>query len=135
MLSRRWPAAVGAAAAGLLLASCTSTRPHTGSATASDVDGVATITIETGPDLRFHPSTITVHPGPVKLVLNNRVQGGAGPPHNLTFDDFPAGLVPTVRAGQQRAVTFTAPAPGSYRFVCTIHATQGQNGVMIVTKP
>ena len=129
--SCRWPAA---AAAALLLAACTSSRPSTGSGTASDVGGVPTITVETGPDLRFHPATITVHQGPVQLVLSNRVQGGAGPPHNVQFDDFPAGFVPLVRAGQQRAIRFTAPAPGRYQFVCTIHATQGQRGVMVVTK-
>jgi plastocyanin len=130
---RCWPAAVGVVAAGLLLASCTSSGPPAvEAATASNVGGLATITVLTGPDRRFHPNTITVHPGLVRLVLKNRVQHVAGEPHNLTFDTFRAGTLPLIRPGQQTSTTFTAPAPGKYQFVCTIHA--GQTGVMVVTK-
>ena len=91
------------------------------SATASDVGGLATITIKTGPDRRFHPNTITVHPGPGAARPENRVQHAAGEPHNLTFDTFRAGTLPLIRPGQQTSTTFTAPAPGRYQFVCTIH--------------
>jgi plastocyanin len=125
--------AFAAAAAALLLTSCTSSgRPDTGSTTAVDVNGVEQVTIRTGPDRLFHPNTFTVHAGTVRLVLDNRIQNAAGEPHNLTFGNFAAGTVPLVRPGQHQAVTFTAPAPGRYQFVCTIHA--GMTGVMVVTK-
>jgi plastocyanin len=127
-------AAFGVAATALLLASCTNSgsRPNTGSTTAVDVNGVEQVTIRTGPDRLFHPNTIIVHPGTVRLVLDNRIQNAAGEPHNLTFDTFAAGTVSLVRPGQKQAVTFTAPAPGRYQFVCTIHA--GMTGVMVVTQ-
>jgi plastocyanin len=127
-------AAFGATAIALLLASCTSSsgRPDTGSTTAVDVNGIERVVIKTGPDRLFHPNTITVHPGTVRLILDNRIHNAAGEPHNLTFDTFAAGTVPLVRPGEHRAVTFTAPAPGRYQFVCTIHA--GMTGVMVVTK-
>jgi len=130
----RRPAAVGAVAAALLLASCSSSgRPgNTGSGTASNVNGLPTITVRTGPDRLFHPNMITVHPGRVRLVLVNRLEHSAGEPHNLTFDNFAAGTVPLLHAGQRRSVTFTAPTPGRYQFVCTIHV--GQTGVMVVTR-
>jgi plastocyanin len=117
----------------MLVAACTSSgRPDTGSGTASTVGGIPTITVLTGPDRLFHPNTITVHPGKVRLVLKNRVDHASGEPHNLTFDKFSAGTVPLVRAGQQRSIIFTAPTPGRYQFVCTIHV--GQTGVMVVTR-
>jgi plastocyanin len=127
-------AAFGVAAPALLLASCTNSgsRPDTGSTTAVNVNGVQQVTIRTGTDRLFHPNTITVHPGTVRLVLDNRIQNAAGEPHNLTFDTFRAGTVSLVRPGQKQAVTFTAPASGRYQFVCTIHA--GMTGVMVVTQ-
>jgi plastocyanin len=127
-------AAVAAAAAVLTLSACNSQgRPaNTGTGTASVVDGVPTVTILTGPDRVFRPNMITVHPGPVRLVLKNRVHNSGGPPHDLKFADFAAGFIPLVYAGRQRSVTFTAPALGRYQFVCTIHA--GQTGVMVVTR-
>lgn len=107
-------------------------RPHAGAGTASTVDGVQQITITTGPDLRFHPSTITVHPGKVRIVLENNATGSGGPPHNLQVNGLPGAFVPLTAAGRIGVVTFTAPAPGRYKFVCTIHEQQGQNGVLVV---
>lgn len=99
-------------------------------ASASTVDGVQQITIRTGDDLRFHPATISVHPGKVRVVLRNE---GKGPPHDWQVPTFPAAFVPLAGAGQTREATFTAPAPGRYQFVCTIHERQGQIGTMTVT--
>ena len=45
---------------------------------------------------------------------------------------FAADFVPLTAAGQTQAATFTAPAPGTYTFVCTIHVKQGQTGTLIV---
>jgi plastocyanin len=110
------------------------TRPHTGTGTATPAsDGVQQVSVDTGVDLRFHPSTLVVHPGKVRIVLVNTAKPGVGPPHNLTFDGLPgADSVPDVQAGYEASATFIAPAPGTYSFVCTIHANQGQTGKLIV---
>jgi plastocyanin len=121
-----------------LLVSCsnrqspTNKRPHNGTGTASMVAGAQVVTITSGVDLRFHPSTIVVHPGRVRIVLVNTSQAGAGPPHNVVFSGLPAADVPLATAGETQSVTFTAPAPGTYNFVCSIHARQGQSGKLIV---
>jgi plastocyanin len=107
-------------------------RPHTGTATAVVVDGVQQVTLTTGVDLRFRPSTFVVHRGLVQLKLINQAYNGGGPPHNLEFSGLPGDDVPITYAGETQVVTFTAPAPGTYAFVCTIHAAQGQTGTMIV---
>lgn len=107
-------------------------RPHSGTATASEVDGVQQIVVRTGLDYRFRPSTIVVHPGRVRIVLVNTAKPGAGPPHDLQVTDVPHADVPLATAGQVQSVTFTAPAPGTYRFVCSIHFAQGQTGKLIV---
>lgn len=120
------------------LASCsnrespTNKRPHNGTATASPVGGVQQVTLTSGVDLRFHPSTIVVHPGTVRIVLVNTAKPGAGPPHNVIFSGLPAADVPLATAGLTQSVTFRAPAVGTYTFVCSIHARQGQTGTMIV---
>lgn len=124
------------AAVGLvLLAACSNSQasinrgPRTGSNTASAVNGVQQITIDTGDDYRFHPSTITVHPGKVEIILRHT---GTGAPHDWQVTDVPADFVPLTPAGHTRMATFIAPAPGTYEFVCTIHVQQGQRGTLIV---
>jgi plastocyanin len=123
----------------LLLAGCANReaavnkRPHSGTGTATAVAGVQqiTVTVDAG-DYRFHPSTLVVHPGEVRIVLVNTAKPGAGPPHDVIFSGLPAADVPLAMAGQTQSVTFTAPAPGTYNFVCSIHARQGQTGKLIV---
>jgi plastocyanin len=107
-------------------------RPHSGTATASTVGNVQQITITTGVDLRFHPSTFVVHSGRVRLTLKNVPTEGGGPPHDINFSGLPAGNVPLTTSGESQSVSFEAPSPGTYNFVCTIHAAQGQTGKMIV---
>jgi plastocyanin len=85
-----------------------------------------------GVDLRFHPSTLIVHPGKVRIVLVNTSKPGAGPPHNVIFSGLPVANVPLAEAGSSEATTFMAPAPGTYTFVCSIHIAQGQTGKLIV---
>jgi plastocyanin len=122
-----------------LLASCsnrespTNKRPHAGTGTATVVDGVQEIVMTSGVDLRFHPSTLIVHPGKVRLILENTAKPGAGPPHNAIFAGLPGANVPLATAGHAtQSVTFTAPSPGTYTFVCSIHTAQGQTGKLIV---
>jgi plastocyanin len=126
-----------AATAVVLLAGCNdeasiNKNPHTGAATASAVNGVQQIVVTTGNDYRFHPSTLTVHPGKVRIILQNTAKPGAGPPHNLQVTGLPVADVPLIAAGQSAAVVFVAPAPGRYRVVCSIHVTQGQTGTLVV---
>lgn len=133
MLARRVTACLATAAA--LVAGCTNTqpavnrRPHTGTATASLVGVVQQVTISAGDDYRFHPSTIVVHRGRVRIVLHHT---GTGGPHDWSLTGFPAAFVPLTQAGQTSSATFAAPSPGRYQFVCTIHARQGQTGTMVV---
>lgn len=126
------------AVGGFVLVACTNTqspanrRPQSGAATASVIAGVQQITIQAGDDYRFHPSTITVHPGKVEVILHHP---GTGAPHNWQLTGFPADFVPLTAAGQTSKATFIAPAPGKYRFICTIHVAQGQTGTLIVKQP
>jgi plastocyanin len=103
-------------------------RPHPGTATASVVGGIQQVDVDAGDTYRFDPSQITVHPGTVRVVLHNT---GTGAPHNLTFLAF-AAATPLATSGKTQSVTFTAPAPGRYQFVCTIHQRQGQTGTLVV---
>jgi plastocyanin len=104
-------------------------EPHNGSSTAATVDGVQQVTITTDQSYRFAPSTITVHSGKVQIVLRHL---GTGAPHDWQLTGFPDAFVPLVTPGQQKSVEFTAPSPGKYTFVCTIHVAQGQTGTLIV---
>lgn len=104
-------------------------RGHTGSATASVENGVQQVTLVVNDKFRFDPSTITVHPGKVTITL---VHKGSGAPHDFSVDGHPGDNVPLVRAGGTQSQTFTAPAPGTYRFVCTLHVAQGMTGTLVV---
>lgn len=129
---------LAAAAVALVATSCSNSestvnkRPHPGDGTATVVNGIQQITVTTGSDYRFHPSTIVVHPGKVRIVLVNRRDSNSSAPHNLQVQGLPGAFVPLAAAGQTQATTFTAPAPGRYTFVCTIHIAQGQTGQLIV---
>jgi plastocyanin len=127
--------AAALAALALATAGCSNTQspadkaPHTGSATASTVDGVQQVTVH-ATDFRFTPSTITVHPGKVRIILIN---DGSGAPHNLQVSKYTdKDYVPDAQAGQTTERTFTAPAPGRYQFVCSFHIKQGMTGTLVV---
>jgi plastocyanin len=128
-----------ACAVGLVaLAACTNTEspinrtPPSGTATASEVNGVQRITLRVGNDYRFHPSTFYVHEGRVRVTLKNT---GSGAPHDFRVTRFPSDYVPLVQQpGQTMSSTFTTPSPGRYQFVCTIHTRQGMVGTMVVTR-
>lgn len=123
------------AVVGLLTAGCSNTqasvnrRPHVGATTAAAVDGVQQVTVTAGDTYRFDPSTITVHPGTVRITL---VNAGQGAPHDWSLLGMPAAATALTPAGATESVTFTAPAPGTYTFVCTIHERQGQTGTLVV---
>ncbi len=120
--------------AGTLLAGCQTQspinrEPHTGTTTASASNGIQDVVITTDQRYRFSPSTITVHPGRVRITLEHV---GTGAPHDWSLQGFPADYVAMVSPGESRMVEFVAPAPGTYKFVCTIHVTQGQTGTLVV---
>ncbi|HEX2903398.1 MAG TPA: cupredoxin domain-containing protein [Jatrophihabitans sp.] len=132
MFRRLLPAAVTVCllCAGCQTQSALNREPHTGSSTAApDASGIQEITLTTDQSYRFTPSTITVHPGKVRITLKHV---GTGAPHDWSLQGFPDDFVPLVTPGQEKSVEFTAPAPGRYTFVCTIHVAQGQTGTMIV---
>jgi plastocyanin len=116
------------------LAACSNTkpsvnrRPHTGATTANVVNGLQRITVDANDLYRFDPSTITVHPGRVEIDL---VNVGKGAPHNWSLPLVNA-TTPLTPTGEHSSVTFTAPAPGTYTYVCTIHRKQGQTGTLVV---
>jgi plastocyanin len=121
--------------AATVLASCqtkapVNREPRTGATTASASGGVQTVVITTDSRYRFTPATITVHPGKVRITLEHTGTGGA--PHDWQLQGLPAAFVPLTSAGQTRSVEFTAPAPGRYTFICTIHVNQGQTGTLVV---
>jgi plastocyanin len=105
-------------------------EPQTGTSTAAVQDGVQQVTLTTDEKYRFTPATITVHPGPVKITLKHVGSGGA--PHDWSLDGFPNDYIPLTNAGQTKSIQFTAPSPGTYTFVCTIHINQGQTGSLVV---
>ena len=133
MLPVRTAIALGVAV-GLLATGCSNQkasvnrRPHPGTVTASVVDGVQQVTVSAGDTYRFDPSRIVVHPGRVRVVLRN---DGKGAPHNWTLADIAA--TPLTPSGKQSQIEFTAPSPGEYTYVCTIHAKQGQTGTLVVS--
>ena len=135
--ARRVPVAATCAAVAAVLAltacsnnrSAVNRRPQTGTATASAVAGVQQVTIDAGDDFRFHPSTVVVHPGRVRVILHHT---GTGAPHDWSLTGLPKDFVPLVSAGQTGQVTFVAPPPGRYPFVCTMHAAQGMSGTLVV---
>ena len=120
--------------AGLVLSACSNTQasinriPQSGSATASLVNGVQTVTLTTDNHDRFVPDTITVHPGVVRIVLDDT----GTTQHEWSLNGFPSDYVPLTVGGQTRSTTFVAPAPGRYEFICAIHLPQGQTGTLIV---
>lgn len=125
---------VAASAVPVVLAGCSNTkpavnrRPHTGAITATPVDGLQRVTVDADDLYRFTPSTITVHPGKVEIDL---VNVGKGAPHDWSLP-FINASTPLTATSQHSSVTFVAPTPGKYTFVCTIHRKQGQTGTLVV---
>jgi plastocyanin len=101
------------------------------SAPAGGGEGEATsLTIGTDPGaaLLFEPTEATAPGGgEISIVFENR----ATLPHNLTFNDpINAATSTIVPAGASETITFRAPAPGAYDFVCTLHP--GMDGVLTI---
>jgi plastocyanin len=147
----RRPVSVGALLIGLLLtllvalSGCNNTEPTLPKATrtaggdvgtlSTAADGVQEITLETGDDYVFTPSTFTVAPGQVRLTVRNTAKQLT---HNFRFTagKGPAAIaeqVPVLAPGASQTIEFTVTAPGDYPFECTFHAALGQVGTMTVS--
>ncbi|HYH91916.1 MAG TPA: PQQ-dependent sugar dehydrogenase [Candidatus Saccharimonadales bacterium] len=94
---------------------------------------VASLTIGTdsGAALLFDPDEATAPGGgEISITFENR----STVPHNLTFaDPIDAATATVVPAGASETITFAAPEPGAYDFVCTLHP--GMDGVLTVEAP
>jgi len=81
-------------------------------------------------NLAFSPRDIPVRSG--QRVVINFVNADASVAHDLAF------RVPGATAGEvctgpcQYTLTFTAPAPGNYQFVCIVHESSGMEGTLTV---
>jgi plastocyanin len=107
--------------------------PSEGTAAPSEGSGgeAASVTIgtDTGAALQFDPTTATVAQGStVELTFENR---STTVPHNLTFDEpINEATATIVDPGASETLEFTAPEPGDYQFVCTLHP--GMEGTLTV---
>ena len=112
----------------------TPSAPPAASAAASPPagDGASvTIGTDSGAALLFEPTEASVTGGgDITLVFENR----STVPHNLTFGPpIDAATATIVNAGGSETITFTAPDPGTYDFVCTLHP--GMDGTLTVETP
>lgn len=113
-------------------AAATGTAEPTGTAAPAD-DGsgeVVEVTVGTddGAELLFVPDEVTVPAGTtVRLTFMNE----STVPHNLTFEGpTDAATATIVDPGAEETIEFTAPDPGEYTFVCTLHP--GMEGTLLV---
>ncbi|MFZ0545529.1 MAG: cupredoxin domain-containing protein [Candidatus Promineifilaceae bacterium] len=106
--------------------------------------GPTTLSFEGADTFEYTPSSATVSAGDqVELTLNNAgalEHSWVLVPNDVdvatvsdadTIDSATTGAVP---AGESKTITFTAPAAGTYKFVCTIpgHAAAGMVGTLTV---
>lgn len=89
-----------------------------------------TIGTDEGQELLFVPDSAEAPSGAaVTLTFQNVSQA----PHNLTFNDpIEAATETIVEPGASQTLEFTAPEPGDYTFVCTLHP--GMDGILTVTQ-
>jgi glucose/arabinose dehydrogenase len=89
----------------------------------------------TAVDLAFEPSVIEVPAdAPVEVTFVNQGQQ----PHNIAFylDEGgtpigPGSVGPIISSGGSASVTFTAPGPGRYPFLCDVHPLQMQGTLRV----
>ncbi len=109
-------------------ASAGATASAGASASPAGQGAALTIGTDTGAELRFDPESAAVPTGAqVSLTFENR----STVPHNLTFQEpISVATKPIVAAGASETIEFSAPEPGDYPFVCTLHP--GMDGTLTV---
>ena len=104
----------------------------TAATTASSGSEGVTITVGTDSDaaLLFVPRTVEAPANtPVRLIFNNT----STQPHNLLIPaPISAKTKLIVSAGATDTIEFITPAPGKYRFVCSVHEDEGMVGTLQV---
>jgi plastocyanin len=125
------PAASGSpAASGEPAASGSPATSGEPAASGDTTGGALTIGTDEGTELLFVPEEVEVATGAAVSVTFENVSEA---PHNLTFGDpINAATDPVVNPGAEQTIEFTAPAPGDYTYVCTLHP--GMDGVLHVTE-
>lgn len=100
----------------------------TGSGEAGGEVVQVTVGTDTGTELLFDPTEVTVTAGAtVQLTFVNE----STVPHNLVFNDpINAATATIVDPGAEETIEFTAPEAGEYTYVCTLHP--GMEGTLIV---
>jgi plastocyanin len=95
-------------------------------------------------DFKYDPATATVPSGAqVEVTLDNQgtlehsweLVPEDADPATVTLSDAIDGIgTGPVPAGESQTITFTAPAPGTYKYMCTIpgHAAAGMVGTLTV---
>jgi len=123
------------AAAAVALAGCSNRNaPQAGSPHSGNVEvtagagGVQAITITGTDKLRFDPSTFHVHPGKVRIVLEDTGMT----PHDLTFTGTLRKSIPMTMHGQAHSIDLTVTKAGRYPFECSLHVRENMTGTMIV---
>lgn len=116
----------------LLLVACGGSEP--------EAPPPVTVTVEGLDTFQFNPATLSA---PAGAQVNLTFKNGGGLEHNFVMvagdtdtltvteaDAFGGINVGTVSAGGEKMYTFTAPAAGTYKYVCTIpgHAAGGMVG-------
>ena len=108
--------------AGLLIAGCGASPGASDRGSPATTAGEVTVSVATaaGDDRRFLPAAIAVQAGArVRLVFRNE----SAESHNLSFTGAlePIRTATIMDPGQEEWLSFVAPDPGVYAFVCTVH--------------
>jgi plastocyanin len=112
-----------------LLAGCggsSSPSGGTGVGTATGPADDQAFTIRGTDRLQFDPQTVDAKVGTLTLTLHN-----GGVPHDLKFADPSLPSIPVVSGDRTASATLHFTRPGTYTFVCTIHA--GMTGKVVVS--
>lgn len=97
-----------------------------GAVTAAGPPAAQTATVVGNAQLKFAPETVRAAVGTLALTMD--IAGRV--PHNLVFDDATVGSPIPVTTSGSGTSTYTFPAPGTYRFECTLHP--GMIGQVVV---
>jgi plastocyanin len=95
------------------------------------IDASATQVLVTAEGSRFEPADLTVRTGSLVVVSFTNL--------DPVFHDWEvegaANIDAGARPGQTQRIRFIAPAPGTYRILCTVegHAESGMAGTLVVT--
>jgi plastocyanin len=127
------------AAAAAVVSACSSstgshaahTQPVRGAAgTSQAISGVQRVTLHVTDRLRFAPDMVTVHPGTIRVDIVN----DGSYPHNFSVPSLhvTSATVSGDLGDQATSVTLHMARRGSYRFLCTYHASAGMRGTLVV---